>query len=166
MNGMLRVWLLCLCMACLLGVSACSSKRISAYGPSQQAMRQYTLGQRVVQTAQKQIGRKYRFGGESPSRGFDCSGLIWWAYRVNGVNVPRVTGDQAGTGVRVSPRRAQPDDILVFKTGRFWGGLHTALYVGNGRFIHSPSSGKRVRIDTLASEYWGPRLRDVRRIVR
>lgn len=165
MNGMFRVLLLCLCMACLLGVSACSSKRISAYGPSP-AVRQYTLGQRVVLAAQQQIGRKYRYGGESPAGGFDCSGLIWWAYRVNGIRVPRVTGDQAGAGVRVSPRRAQPGDILVFKTGRFWGGLHTGLYVGNGRFIHSPSSGKRVRIDSLANEYWGPRLRDVRRVVR
>lgn len=151
-----------LCLALLL--SGCGTTYISApdYGGRYDTS---SLGARVAQTARSQIGAHYRLGGTTP-KGFDCSGLIWWAYRANGINVPRVTGDQAKAGVRVSPRRAQPGDILVFKTGRFWGGLHTALYVGNGQFIHSPSSGKRVRIDTLANEYWGPRLRDVRRIVR
>ena len=60
----------------------------------------------------------------------------------------------------------RPGDILVFDTNRGRTGLHTALYTGNGRFVHSPTSGKRVREDSLAQEYWKKRLIRIRRIVR
>lgn len=122
---------------------------------------QSTSSHPVVRTAQTQLGTFYRFGGSSPSKGFDCSGLIWWAFRQNGITVPRVTTDQARSGRKVS--QPQPGDILVFRTGRGNSGLHTALYAGNRTFVHSPSSGKRVCTDSLADTYWGPRLIMIRR---
>ena len=118
------------------------------------------------QTARSQIGAHYRLGGTTP-KGFDCSGLIWWAYRQHGINVPRVTDAQAKAGYGVGRGIAmRPGDILVFDTNRGRTGLHTALYTGNGRFVHSPTSGKRVREDSLAQEYWKKRLIRIRRIVR
>lgn len=116
---------------------------------------------KIVRTAQTQIGARYRFGGSSPSAGFDCSGLIWWSFRQNGIKVPRVTTDQAAMGKRVST--PQPGDVLVFRISRSGTGLHTALYAGNGQFVHSPSSGKRVCMESLSDSYWGPRLIGIRR---
>jgi cell wall-associated NlpC family hydrolase len=114
----------------------------------------------VVATVRKQIGVLYHYGGSTP-RGFDCSGLIWWGYKQNGINVPRVTGDQVNTGLGVSVSAARAGDILVFKTTA---GLHTGMYAGGGVFIHAPSSGKRVREDKLNSTYWKPRLLAIRRV--
>ncbi len=144
---------------------------LSACGPTRVRTRPFspadlTLGSRVVQTARTQLGRPYRHGGTSPARGFDCSGLVWWAFRKNGVNVPRTTSEQASAGHRVSLSRVRPGDILVFKTSPLWGNLHTALYVGNGYFIHSPRSGKRIRMERLPNSYWSPRLKTIRRVIR
>lgn len=152
------------CLAVLL--SGCGKTYISA--PTLESGPRYdgSLGARVAQTARSQVGAHYRAGGTTP-KGFDCSGLIWWAYRQNGVSVPRVTDAQARTGRGVgrgAPLR--PGDILVFDTNRGRTGLHTGLYTGNGRFVHSPTSGKRVREDRLDQEYWKKRLVRVRRVVR
>ena len=152
-----------LCLALLL--SGCGTTYISApdYGGRYDTS---SLGARVAQTARSQIGAHYRLGGTTP-KGFDCSGLIWWAYRQHGINVPRVTDAQAKAGYGVGRGIAmRPGDILVFDTNRGRTGLHTALYTGNGRFVHSPTSGKRVREDSLAQEYWKKRLIRIRRIVR
>ncbi len=72
--------------------------------------------QTIVRTASSQEGKQYRMGGASPSRGFDCSGLIWWAYRQNGLKVPRVTVDQARAGYAVPKSSPRPGDIMVFRT--------------------------------------------------
>lgn len=121
---------------------------------------------RAVRSAQTQLGKLYRSGGSSPRTGFDCSGLIWWAYRQHGVNVPRVTTDQARAGYAVSRSQARPGDILVFKTSSGSRGLHTALYAGQGRFIHSPSTGKRIRYDKMNNSYWNKKLIRIRRVTR
>lgn len=145
----------------LLLLSGCGSKRIDfePMEPSGSAIR-------VVRTAQTQIGKRYRAGGTSPATGFDCSGLIWWAFRQHGISVPRMTRDQATAGSGVSRSKVRPGDILVFKTRSGPAGLHTGLYAGNGAFVHSPSSGKRIRMDAMSDEYWSRRLIGVRRVMR
>ena len=146
-----------LCLALLL--SGCGTTYISApdYGGRYDTS---SLGARVAQTARSQIGAHYRLGGTTP-KGFDCSGLIWWAYRQHGINVPRVTDAQAKAGYGVGRGIAmRPGDILVFDTNRGRTGLHTALYTGNGRFVHSPTSGKRVREDSFCLLYTSPSPRD------
>lgn len=122
-------------------------------------------GSAVARSALSQVGKPYRYGGSTP-RGFDCSGLIWWAYRQHGVTVPRVTTDQARAGKAVKANAMRPGDVLVFKSRSSARGLHTALYAGNGTFVHSPSSGSRVRTDKIANSYWSKRLIRVRRILR
>lgn len=150
-----------LLMAVLL-LSGCGMMRITGIGDLFQQDSPNFSSHKVVRTAQGQIGTRYRMGGSSPSAGFDCSGLIWWAFRQHGITVPRVTTGQTNAGARTS--QPQPGDILVFRIGGRGTGLHTGLYAGNGQFVHSPSSGKRVRMDNLADSYWKPRLIAIRRV--
>lgn len=120
---------------------------------------------KIVRTAYSQIGKKYRSGGASPQKGFDCSGLVWWSYSQHGIKVPRITADQAKTGRKVAKKAARPGDILVFRTSHSPRGLHTGIYAGNQKFIHSPSSGKRVCVETLADNpYWSGKLVSIRRV--
>lgn len=120
---------------------------------------------KVVNTARAQMGKKYISGGSSPQKGFDCSGLVWFAYRQNGIDVPRITVDQAKSGRAVSSRYARPGDIVVFRTGQSPRGLHTGVYAGKGSFIHSPGKGKKVRLENIAP-YWQSKLVSIRRVVR
>lgn len=122
--------------------------------------------QRVVKTAYTQVGKKYRSGGASPAKGFDCSGLIYWAYRQNGLSMPRITVDQARTGRAVSRSQARPGDIVVFRTGNSPRGLHTGIYTGGNKFIHSPRRGERVREESIMVDYWRKKLVTVRRVSR
>ena len=121
---------------------------------------------KVVSTAYSQIGKKYQPGGASPKKGFDCSGLIYWVYKENGYKVPRMTIDQARIGCRVSQEDAREGDILVFKTSQSPRGLHTGIYTGKHSFIHSPSTGKQVKEDTVDKPYWKQRLVSVRRVIQ
>ena len=157
---LLRSFAALLGVACLLvTANGCGLKQIAPSGKKVEEVAS-TKANQVVATIRKQIGVRYSYGGSTP-RGFDCSGLIWWGYRQHGVNVPRVAADQAAVGRGVSVASARAGDILVFRTSA---GLHTGLYAGNGVFIHAPSSGKRVREESLASAYWRPRLTAVRRV--
>lgn len=121
---------------------------------------------KVVRTAYNQIGKRYVPGGASPRRGFDCSGLVWWSYGQQGIKVPRITSDQAKAGRKVSRKAAKPGDIVVFRTGHSPRGLHTGIYVGEQKFIHSPSKGKTVCMESLSHSYWRDRLISVRRVGR
>lgn len=119
----------------------------------------------VIGSAYSQLGKKYCPGGASPQKGFDCSGLVWWSYRQNGIKVPRITTDQARAGNRVSRQAIRAGDIMVFKIPSSPRGLHTALYAGRDSFIHSPGLGKRVRLEKLAP-FWTKNLVAIRRVER
>lgn len=118
----------------------------------------------LVKTARSQIGIQYKNGGASPASGFDCSGFVYWAYGQCGVALPRTTKEQADCGTAISATHLQPGDLLVFKIS-FWRNLHTGIYVGKGKFIHSPSSGKNVREDFIHDPYWKKRLSTARRVM-
>ncbi len=152
-------WMLAALLAASLLLGGCGTKNIGLSKGSGRDIHPDTA-QKATQSAISQSGVRYKWGGETPS-GFDCSGLIWWAYRKHGVTVPRVTTGQARFGRGVSLAQARPGDILVFRINS---GLHTALYAGKNQFVHSPSAGKRVRKDSVATTYWKTRLKDVRRV--
>jgi cell wall-associated NlpC family hydrolase len=109
------------------------------------------------------VGTPYRWAGESPTTGFDCSGLVRWAYGRVGVELPHNSYALYGEGRRVSAREAQLEtgDILFFE------GLgHVGLYVGNGRMVHSPETGRNVEVVRLAATNYGARLVGARRVVQ
>ncbi len=117
--------------------------------------------QGAVKDACSQVGKPYRLGGASPRQGFDCSGLIYWAYKNNGVNVPRRATDQLRAGYSVSRDESLPGDIVVFRTGLR--SLHTGIYTGGNSFVHSPREGYNVRVENM-TPYWNKRLVSIRRV--
>ncbi|MDR2604001.1 MAG: C40 family peptidase [Desulfovibrio sp.] len=154
-SGAMR-WLW-LCAVCLLLAQSAGCSLRGAGGGGEGA----ASGRAVSKVALSAVGVPYRIGGSTPEKGFDCSGLVFWAYARNGVKVPRTAAEQSGTGSSVHRSELKPGDILVF---RIKSGLHTAVYVGENRFVHSPSSGKKVRVDSISGDYWKTRLIAARRI--
>ncbi len=121
--------------------------------------RYVSVGERAALLALRVAGTPYRWGGESPESGFDCSGLIRWAYGRLGVDVPHNSYALWSSGKPVVRSRMRVGDVLVFS------GLgHVGLYVGNGHMVHSPYSGKAVEVVGLASTNYGSRLVGVRRV--
>src|SRR5207247_7796897 len=103
----------------------------------------------AVAQAVKEQGIPYQWGGESPQTGFDCSGLIYWAYRQAGKTIPRTSQQQFRGGQRVgSIVQAQPGDLIFYagSDGTVRSPGHVALYIGNGKVIVAPQSGKVIHI--------------------
>jgi len=119
---------------------------------------------RVVEVALESIGTPYEWGG-TDANGFDCSGLIQYAYGRFGVRLPRTSAAQmrAGSPVDPEPPLLRPGDVLGFSADRSRKTSHVGLYIGGDEFIHSSSSG--VRISTLRNRYWRDNLVAVRRVV-
>jgi peptidoglycan DL-endopeptidase CwlO len=119
-----------------------------------------TRAERAVRYALDAVGIPYRWGGESPGTGFDCSGLVRWAYGHVGIDLPHSSYALYDVGRRAATSRLEPGDILFFD------GLgHVGLYVGNGRMVHAPQTGRDVEVVTLGSTGYGSRLVGARRVV-
>ncbi len=112
---------------------------------------------RLVNTAREFIGVPYKWGGSSPDSGFDCSGLTMVVYRHNGLDLPRVAARQYRTGTPVSRDALKKGDLVFFDTRGSGKVTHVGIYIGNGRFIHAPSSGRDVTRGSLSSSYFRSR---------
>lgn len=110
--------------------------------------------QEIVAAALDMIGVPYRYGGTSPRRGFDCSGLVQYAHRQAGFEVPRTTGQQYRAMIPVPRAALQPGDLVFFRIRGPRLISHVGIYLGNGKFVHAPSTGKRVSIASLRDHYW------------
>ncbi|WP_176632352.1 C40 family peptidase [Desulfolutivibrio sulfoxidireducens] len=124
-----------------------------------------SLGGRIAATARSQIGARYRYGGDTPSQGFDCSGLVQWAFAQNRVRVPRTVDEQASAGSFVRPSDIAPGDMVFFNTSFKRPSLHVGIATARGLFVHSPSSGGKVREDRLSDPYWTSVYVATRRVV-
>lgn len=111
---------------------------------------------RALAAAAAVVGTPYRYGGDSPA-GFDCSGLVYYAYLQAGKRPPRTTTEQYRLTRRVPVSGLRPGD-LVFFTIDGPKVSHVGIYAGDGRFIHAASSGKSVAYASLANPYWRERL--------
>jgi cell wall-associated NlpC family hydrolase len=120
-------------------------------------------GERLVGTARQALGVRYQFAGNSPREGFDCSGLVHWAFQKNGVSVPRSTGALYAQGHRVKKRDLLPGDLVFFDiTGA--GPSHVGIYSGGGRMVHAPSTGGKVQEVSIEIKYWVRRFLSGRRL--
>jgi murein DD-endopeptidase len=153
----MRAWVLIAVLP--FALSACASapkSRPGAAPPSQDA------AARAASHAQKMVGKRYSPGGSSPETGFDCSGLVQFSYRQAGLAVPRSTEEQFRTGAVVRVANLRRGDLLFFhQEGKK--NSHVGIYLGNGEFVHAPSSGKRVRSDRFDSQYWKKHFSGARR---
>lgn len=135
-------------------VSACSST--PATKTSREAARgtdaaQPAIGQAAAAIARQQVGVPYRYGGSSPA-GFDCSGLVHYAYARAGMRVPRTTGQLWSASRTVGRDDLRTGDLLFFSIdGKM---SHVGLYLGGQRFVHAPSSGRTVAIASLETPYY------------
>lgn len=111
------------------------------------------------------VGTPYRYGGNTPESGFDCSGLVNYVYRdMLDMRLPRTTRDLfAWQGPRIAPDRLVTGDLVFF--GSRGSVSHVGIYVGEGRFVHAPSSGGTVRLDHLDGHYWRDHYTGARRIL-
>jgi cell wall-associated NlpC family hydrolase len=107
------------------------------------------------------VGTPYRYGGNTIEGGFDCSGLIGYVYRSDtGRAPPRTVAQLAGFGRPVALADVQTGDLVLFGGAR---PTHAGIYVGDGRFVHAPSTGGEVRLDRLDGPYWSRQTVELRR---
>ncbi|KQQ54710.1 hypothetical protein ASF84_15425 [Pseudomonas sp. Leaf127] len=123
-------------------------------------------GSAVVKRALEAVGTPYRWGGNTPGKGLDCSGLVKYAFTdVANVDLPRSSRDMAeGHGQAVDRKDLKPGDLLFFniKSRRI---NHVAIYLGNDRFVHAPRRGKAVTVDTLKKPYWNKSYKVAKRVL-
>jgi hypothetical protein len=108
----------------------------------------------LVKTARQFIGIPYRWGGTTAENGFDCSGLTMVCYRLNGLNLPRVSRNQFQAGRWVPKAQLRPGDLVFFATKGGKRVTHVGMYIGEGKFIHAPRTGKDVRIEKLSNSFF------------
>ena len=109
-------------------------------------------------------GTPYQYGGDSPDTGFDCSGFVRYVFRRSlDIELPRNTKEINRFGTRVEVSKLRPGDLVFYNTlrSKF---SHVGIYLGDNQFVHSPSSGKSVRVEHMQDKYWRRRYNGARRI--
>lgn len=141
-------------LACAV-LGGCSSHRAAA--PEQAESYQLrrapvsAVGEHAARTASSLVGSPYRYGGHSPD-GFDCSGLVYYAYRAAGLSVPRTSTQQFRAAKPIPITAARAGDLLFFRYERKVS--HVGIYLGDQRFVHAPSSGKHVSVASLTDAHY------------
>ena len=119
----------------------------------------------LVVTAMGFLGVPYRRGGNSAETGFDCSGFVRAIYQQTaGMLLPRRADQQAASTEKIDKKELQPGDLVFFNTMRR-AFSHVGIYIGDGKFIHSPRTGSSVRVDNMHSDYWVNRFNGARRVI-
>jgi cell wall-associated NlpC family hydrolase len=118
----------------------------------------------VITQALDNIGISYKYGGNSPESGLDCSGLVRYVFKEAwGKDLPRTSAEMSKVGEKIEKSELQPGDLVFYNTlkRRF---SHVGIYIGDNKFIHSPSAGGKVRIEDITVGYWSKRFNGARRI--
>ena len=119
----------------------------------------------LVMTAMGFLGVPYRRGGNDADSGFDCSGFVKSMYeRTIGLMLPRLARDQAAATQPIDKKELQPGDLVFFNTMKR-AFSHVGIYVGEGKFIHSPKPGAQVRVEDMQQSYWAHRFDGARRVL-
>lgn len=113
--------------------------------------------QQLVQAALRSMGVRYRWGGNTPKEGFDCSGFTRYSFKNVNIQLPRTAAEQSRASRTIQRHDLKPGDMIFFRTsGRQVN--HVGIYLGNGRFVHAASGGGRVLVDDLRKSYWQNRF--------
>lgn len=115
------------------------------------------LGQGIARSALEQVGHAYRYGAAGPEA-FDCSGLVHYTHALNGLRVPRTTGEQFASAIPVDETAVRPGDLLFFRFEQGPKVTHVGIYVGEGRFVHAPQSGRSVEVRRLDDSWYRRRM--------
>jgi murein DD-endopeptidase len=124
--------------------------------------------QTAMNKLMKQMGKPYRWGGSSPNTGFDCSGLIYYAYKdVVRIKMPRTANEMYHLRDAAPIKRAELEsgDLVFFNIANRGVADHVGVYLGNGKFIQSPRTGEEIRISMLDNDYWQDHYVGARRVV-
>lgn len=130
--------------------NARAAEESSAASAASSAPAASSKGQAIVNTAKKYLGVPYVWGGTSP-RGFDCSGLVQYVCKQNGISLNRTAAEQSKNGSYVSRDNLQPGDLVFFAGGKRIS--HVGIYIGNGNMIHAPQTGDVVKISSINTSY-------------
>ena len=118
----------------------------------------------VVVGALNMIGVRYQWGGNSPDSGLDCSGFVRYVFRDTlGMTLPRRAEEMSQMGEKVKMTDLKPGDLVFFNTMRRTFS-HVGIYIGDNKFVHSPSTGSKIRVDELDDSYWEKRFTGARRV--
>ena len=119
----------------------------------------------LVGNAMGFLGVRYRYGGTTPETGFDCSGFVRATFeKTLGRILPRRPAEQAAATQTIAKEELKPGDLVFFNTMRR-AFSHVGIYIGDGKFIHSPRTGSSVRVDNMHSDYWVNRFNGARRVI-
>lgn len=144
-----------LILGILLGISACSTNEQTTRTAPVVTAKFPASADEVSISAMSLIGTPYIWGGNTPESGFDCSGLIVYVYNNSGIRLPRTTKAMSSMATQTVKRNSlKTGDLVFFATNGGYSVSHAGIYVGDGRFVHAPSSGGVVRLNNLNESYW------------
>lgn len=142
--------------ALALTLSACGLFRSKSEG----------LRHDIVETALDQVGEDYRYGGNTPHDGFDCSGLVQYSYAEHGIKLPRTAAEQRHAGKSIPMDQAQPGDLLFYNfAGVKPNGWHVVMYLGDGKGVHAPTHDGEVEKIKVTEKHWRERFVSATRVV-
>lgn len=148
---------LLICLLLLTSLAGC-------FGPRRDDPETLALRQTIMMEALGQIGRPYRYGGTGP-QGFDCSGLTQYVYAQAGLRIPRSAREQLAAGDKIDLDDAQAGDLLFYRFGGRGSIDHVAVYLGDGRAVHAPASGRSVIVARVDDPSWQKRFRSAARLI-
>jgi cell wall-associated NlpC family hydrolase len=118
----------------------------------------------LINNAMQLIGVRYRWGGNTPQSGLDCSGFVRYVFNDTfGFLLPRKSAQMSKVGLEIGKEELRPGDLVFFNTMRH-AFSHVGIYVGDNKFIHAPSRGKSIRVDDMTKVYWEKRYNGARRV--
>ncbi len=130
-----------------------SKTKVAAAKSNQKSL---NAGDEIANLAKSLLGNPYKYGGASP-KGFDCSGLVYYTHGKLGIRTPRTSLQQYKNAKNIKLSKLHSGDLVFFTLNKA-NVSHVGIYLGNGRFIHAPKSGKRVTVNNLNDDFWRPRI--------